>query len=403
MISKSVKLEKFTILDGACHLFQRTGSPFWWCGFHFKGKYIRESTKKDNRHAAEAIAKLWYFKKQTEIGDGSIFNPKDTFGKVKDLALESYRGLVNRGIRSSVTLDGIEGVLNSRVTPYFKNTPVASIDNTAWHTFKQHILDNYPNSARGTLHQYKNAIRVVLNEAFNKGIIKQLPEFKDEYKTKKNENARPWFTIEEFKILKKALIEHVKHLVAIKRRQQARNAAELYCYTMFGICTGMRVGELRNMRFCDIEIKVDERNGKEILVISNIKGKRGSGICQSYFGLAKIYRSFCEMRKIKDRTTSTEKVFLVHHRIMFNKILDKTGLKFAKSNPPAKRDFVSLRATYICNRLLAGVPIYEIANNCRTSVAMIEENYAKHLGGKLMPNINREMEELDELPFVTAD
>ncbi len=80
---------------------------------------------------------------------------------------------------------------------------------------------------------------------------------------------------------------------------------------------------------------------------------------------------------------------MIHHRAMFNVILKKTKLKTTKTNPPIKRDFVSLRATYICFRLLNGVPIYEIANNCRTSVEMIEQSYAKHLGGRLMPNINR--------------
>jgi len=30
----------------------------------------------------------------------------------------------------------------------------------------------------------------------------------------------------------------------------------------------------------------------------------------------------------------------------------------------------------------------EVANNCRTSVAMIEQSYAKYLGGSLIPCIN---------------
>jgi hypothetical protein len=74
---------------------------------------------------------------------------------------------------------------------------------------------------------------------------------------------------------------------------------------------------------------------------------------------------------------------------MFNNILEAKNLKYTNTNPRIKRDFVSLRATYICFRLLNEVPIYEIANNCRTSVQMIEDHYAKRLGGQLMPNINR--------------
>jgi hypothetical protein len=74
---------------------------------------------------------------------------------------------------------------------------------------------------------------------------------------------------------------------------------------------------------------------------------------------------------------------------MFNVILEKLGLKFTNDNPPAKRDFVSLRATYICFRLLSGVPVYEVATNCRTSVEMIEKSYARLLSGRMMQNINR--------------
>ncbi len=74
---------------------------------------------------------------------------------------------------------------------------------------------------------------------------------------------------------------------------------------------------------------------------------------------------------------------------MFNKILEVSKLKYTNTEPKLKRDFISLRATYICFRLLNGAPIYEIANNCRTSVSVIQEHYAKRLGGQLMKNINR--------------
>jgi len=78
---------------------------------------------------------------------------------------------------------------------------------------------------------------------------------------------------------------------------------------------------------------------------------------------------------------------------MFNKILEKANLKYSNTTPPIKRDFVSLRATYICYRLLNGAPIYEVANNCRTSVQVIEDAYAKQLGGSLLQNINRTVDE----------
>jgi len=394
MAKSSLIPEKLTILEGKCHLFQREGSPFWWCGFHFKGKYLRSSTKETSIEAAKVAARNWYFERQSEIAAGNISNPKYTFDKVKDLALAHYKTLVERQIRSQITYDGIDSILKSRVTPYFKNVPVANIDNAMWHKYKEHILDKYPNATRGTLHQYKNAVRVVLNEAYRRGIIKQVPTFKDEYKSKRIEMPRPWFTSAEYSKLHPTILAHAEYLSKVDRRQY-EHAMELYDYVIFGTNTGMRVGEMNNVRFCDVDIAVDKLNGKKFLIISNIKGKRGTGTCQSYYGAVKAFESRVEARGIKDAKKSQENIFLIHHRVMFNKILEKTGLKWAKTNPPAKRDFVSLRSTYICFRLLNGVPVFEIANNCRTSVAVIENSYARYLGGALMPNINRTARDYD--------
>lgn len=385
-ISKS--LGSFTILGGKCHVFERAGSPFWWCGFHFKGKYIRTSTKEKSRDAAESFAHKWYFQKQTEIAAGTISNPKHTFGKVSKEALAHYGGLVQRGIRSQITLDGINSILSSRVMPYFKDMPVANIDNAMWHAFKADILEKYPLATRGTLHQYKNAVRVVLNSAYRSGVLKELPVFKDEYHSHKILNARPWFEPAEYSKLHRSIAAHANELKK-KDKLQYAHALELYDYVIFGTNTGMRVGELNNVRFCDVQIVKEKLTGKEILIISNIKGKRGTGSCQSYYGAVAAYRRILERRGIENPASSTEKLFLIHHRTMFNVILEKTNLKIANTNPPAKRDFVSLRATYICFRLLNGVPVYEVANNCRTSVAMIEQSYARHLSGRLMRNINR--------------
>jgi len=393
MVTSSTSLPSFTILDGKVHVYMRDGSPYWWAGFHHKGKYIRKTTKERDKGGAESVARQWYFKVQTEIESGQISSPKHAFEKVAELALAHYKTLVDRGIRSQKTLDGIKSILESRVTPYFKKTSVTQIDNQAWHRFKEDILIRFPLVKRGTLHQYKNGIRVVLNEAYRIGYIKELPVFKDEYSNRKIDSPRPWFDASEYKKLHMAIAAHARQMQKVDRLHH-QNALELYDYVLFATNTGMRVGELKNVKFRDVKIVKDRlEKDKEFLIISDIKGKRGTGTCQSYYGAVSPFRRIIERRGIKNPRTSDENLFLIHHRVMFNVILEKTGLKYSKSIPPAKRDFVSLRATYICFRLLNGVPIYEIANNCRTSVQMIEQSYAKHLGGRLMPNINRTTKE----------
>ncbi len=72
---------------------------------------------------------------------------------------------------------------------------------------------------------------------------------------------------------------------------------------------------------------------------------------------------------------------------MFNKVLEQCGLKTTTDVPPRRRDLMSLRNTYICNRLLERANVYDIAKNCRTSVVMIENHYARWLS-PIMSNIN---------------
>lgn len=382
-------LPTHTVLDEKVHVFMRKGSPFWWVGFHFKGKYLRATTKQTNSDAADAIAIQWYFKKQNEIASGQIATPKHAFDKLAEAALESYKGLVTRGIRSQKTYDGIEGVMNSRIVPYFKKTPILSIDNTAWHKFKADMVSQYPTIKRGTLHQQKNAIRVVLNHAYKLGYIKELPIFKDEYTARRIDSPRPWFNSAEYSKLHNSILAHAKRLKKIDKLQY-QHALELYDYVIFATSTGMRVGEMKNLKVCDVKIVKEQLTAKEILLISNIKGKRGTGSCQSYYGAVAPFRRILERRDIKEPNKCEQPLFLIHHRIMFNKILVKKKLKYSRTTPPSKRDFVSLRATYICFRLLSGAPIYEIANNCRTSVAVIQESYARHLSAQMLRNINRQ-------------
>jgi integrase len=160
-----------------------------------------------------------------------------------------------------------------------------------------------------------------------------------------------------------------------------RDAEECYDFIIWMVNTGMRVGEAMNVRFCDIEVLEEVSRGiiEFCCLIKNIKGKRGAGECRSWFSAFEAYERIVERRQIGDPTLSTEKLFLALHRGMFNAILERTGLKTTNTDPPRRRDFVSLRHTYIASRLLHGVPVYDVAKNCRTSVTMIENHYARYV------------------------
>jgi len=396
-MSDAAGLPKIDLMGGRFHIFRRLNSSYWWMGFHHKGKYIRESTKDKSESHAKQIAETWYLKKLTEIQSGVVVTSTKTFTSSAKIALKTYEEAVIRGERSPETLKSIETVLKSRILPYFGRMPIETITNQSWFEFKDEMYKKYPAIKRGTLHQYKNALRVVLNDAYQRGTIKSLPVFKDTYSTTKIDSPRPWFNFKEYRLLQDGIKRHIIHLKKTKPRWVTA-AQELYDYVIFATNTGLRVSEMSNVRFCDIEVQEELAPPDEIkqfLIIRNIKGKRGTGTCKSYYGAIAAYERIKDRKKIKYPQTSKVKLFAEHHRDMFNTILEENDLKYSKTQPPARRDFVSLRATYICFRLLNQADIFEVATNCRTSPQMIRDSYAKYLGGELMPNINRTKGKID--------
>ena len=386
--------ERFYVPEHDVFVYKRNESKFYWCGFQSQSQTLRTSTKKDNKQEAIVFAKNWFYQKRGEIENGLFIIKKQSFGEVSKLALKDYEIRVKKGDRRQTTLDGITSVLNSRVLPYLKSTDIKKINNQTWLNFKRDLSKDFPKTSHATFHQYKNSIRTVLNYAFANNLIKELPEFKDEYQSKRTTKPRPPFNSSEYLKLHSAIKRHAEQMKKENKLKHANGAYELYDFVIIGANTGMRVEELMAMRFSDVTIKDEEINNKKhkVLLIENIAGKSGTNSCKSYIGAHAAFERIIQRRKIKDYKKSDEKVFLIKHRALFNSILVKENLKWAKTRPPRKRDFVSLRSTYIAFRLHEGVPIQDIAFNCRNSVEVIKNNYAKDYGGILLRDINKTRE-----------
>ena len=161
--------QKFTRLDGKLHIFRRQNSSFWWCGFHHHGKYLRTSTKETIKREAISFAEDWFHLKKVEIKSGKLVIKKEKkFKTVAKDAIKSYRNAVKRGERSQSYFEGIERLLTNRILPFFGEMYISDIDNVQWRKFKKHFREHHnPNLSRTAFHQLKNAVRIVLNEAFN--------------------------------------------------------------------------------------------------------------------------------------------------------------------------------------------------------------------------------------------
>lgn len=386
-MAEAIGLKKITRFDGRLHIFQRPLTPFVWCGFHHKGRYIRKSTKESDFAAATAVAEKWYTLQQAEILTGNSAIGGRSFASAAKSAVKTLEERVKRGERSESYAKGIKLLLQTSLVPYFATTSVDSIDIVAWEKYKTHCLSRNPNLSRGTLHQHKSALRTVLNESYRQGWIKTAPVLKDVYSSPKIKTPRQWFEPKELLRLMEALLAHKKKM---KGTRWEEDAAELFDYVGFVANSGLRTGEAMNVRFCDISIHKEMSDGEErkYLMINNIKGKRGTGDCRTMDGAVEAFERRCKARKITDPEKSDEPLFRAYHRDMFNAVLEKEGLKWSKERPARKRDLTVLRHTYISIRLIHGAHIYEVATNCRTSVQMITDHYANWISPRRMTGLN---------------
>jgi integrase len=289
--------------------------------------------------------------------------------------------------RSALYLYGLEKVMTRDILPFFGKTPIAKVDVVMWNKFVGKKQNQVHPLARATLHQCKNALRAILNEAYRTGLIKSVPVLKDASGGPRVKTPRVWFEPSEYRKLLSAIRAHAKTL---RKTRWEDDANELYDYVVFNTNAGLRVGEARNVRFCDIteHQEMIDNEARKFLLIKNIKGKRGTGECRTMDGAVDAFHRIVARRKIADPKTSTELLFLAYHRDMFRTLLENANLRWTNERPPRKRDLTVCRHTYISFRLLYGANAFEIANNCRTSTQMIHEHYSRWLSPRLTKGLN---------------
>ncbi|HEY8949443.1 MAG TPA: hypothetical protein VIM56_11205 [Rhizomicrobium sp.] len=231
-------------------------------------------------------------------------------------------------------------------------------------------------------------VRQVLKHAEGMGWIPFVPSLSTPYMTQGKRGRRAWFDHDEYETLKKATRKRINDC---PRRGWKNEYEDLHSFVLFMANTGLRPDEAWNLEFRDAKTENDYATKKDILVI-DVRGKTGVGYCKSMPNAVYPFEEVRKRRiaKLKDegkpdseikRLLPTMKVFPEFRRDLFNKILEEEKLKFDRDGQ--RRTAYSLRHTYISMRLMEGANIYQIANNCRTSVEMIQNFYASHIKDRI--------------------
>ncbi|WP_421729371.1 site-specific integrase [Brevundimonas sp.] len=262
--------------------------------------------------------------------------------------------------------------------------------------------------ARSTIDHEMVLIRQVLKHAEGKGWLTHLPNLEMPYKTQTKRQRRAWFSPDEYKQLYTATGRKAGGASGGRVGWQ-EHYQELHDLVLFMANTGLRPDEAFRLEFRDVAIE-DDYSTKQTILVIDVRGKTGTGYCKSMPGAVHPFTRILERRtrqlqsppkawpkrsklgKLVEHRVApipqepralkpTDRLFNPYDRDAFNAILREEGLKHDRDGQV--RPLYSLRHTYISMRLMEGADVYQIANNCRTSVQMIEQFYAAHIKDRI--------------------
>ena len=298
---------------------------------------------------------------------------------------EKTKNTHNKNSTSQYMLRQIKRVVKFWIA-YCGNMAVDKVDNgvlkdfVAWRKDYYHKLpkEQHPKNARlnptdKTLQWELTLGKSLLKFAHERGYRgnNQLPTWS---LTGVKKIVRPGFTRSDFTTLLLALRKLVRETHS-KQYYYARRLLQTYVLILSD--TGMRVGEANNLKWADLTPIVDQRGRPNYEI--KVKGKTG---VRSVVGRTNVYGYFERMRQLNENNEPTDYIFRMKggSRIItlidqFQRVLEAAGI--AKNTEGERYTLYSLRHFYAVRFLRKGVPVWDIARNMGTSVAIIESYYGK--------------------------
>jgi len=384
------------MFDGRLQVYRR-GGRVWHCAARVGGERFRSSTHEEDLDRAKDVAEDWYLELRGKLRSGQMVRKEHSFAEAAEHYLREAKVLAI-SVRSPKYVQLLELRMNRHILPFFGKTPLSEVNGgliqayrvkRAEETIARTATDDAPGKppARSTMAQEIVHIRQTLKTAVRLGWLQHVPDFSLPYMSQGKRERRAWFSPEEYKQLYSATRRRIE---ACPRRGWRKHYEEIHDFVLFMANTGLRPDEAKGLEFRDVTIEDDPATGETILVI-DVRGKTGVGYCKSMPGAVHPFRRLRDRRADElDRKTKkhtprallpTDRVFRKFNRDLFNTILREEGLKHDRDG--RVRTAYSLRHTYISMRLMEGANIHQVANNCRTSVQMIEQFYAAHIKDRL--------------------
>ncbi len=424
-----------TMFDGRLQIYRRGDGKVWQCAARTGGRRFRSTTKETDLDRAKDVAEEWYLDLRGKLRGGQIIKAERTFRHAVEGYLKEIRVLAV-SLRSPRYVEILEQRLRRHLLPFFGDKPLSAINRGLVQAYRAEraekaielstkrdpdgtIIETGKPPARSTMMQEVVHIRQVLKWAEGMGWIPFVPNLNPPYKSQGKKVRRAWFSPEEFKQLREATKALERNE---KRRGWRRRYEDLHDFVIFMANTGLRPDEALRLEVRDVKI-IPEPGTKNRLLALDVRGKVGARYAISLPGAVHAFERLIARRRLELELSAAEEtelaafkwnahlqarraieadlksgarsvthelppttlVFPRFSRSVFNDVLQKTGLK--RDRDGQMRTAYSLRHTYISNRLIAGANIHQVANNCGTSVKIIEDHYGAHMKDRRDPTI----------------
>jgi integrase len=186
--------------------------------------------------------------------------------------------------------------------------------------------------------------------------------------------VRPAFTAEEYKKLRSGISVWIKEAKNEKWRQ-TRLLLRDYVRILAG--SGMRVGEANSLKWRDVVMFTDGNGNFNYMF--KVRGKTGE---RTVIPSHSCYKYINELKERYPNAKSDDLVFRMPSGSpiktlidQFKVLLKRVGL--FQNSAGEQYTLYSLRHFYAVNQLRQGIPVYDLAKNMGTSVAVIEQYYGK--------------------------
>lgn len=267
-------------------------------------------------------------------------------------------------------------------------------------TFSSHNVAKAPSFA--TLKAEASLVNEMLRAAVDDGHLQRSIKISAQdaiAKSERTDGFRDTFTDDEWRVLTVNLFNYAfcrgqyagKRVNAFHQLQRRM----LHAFVLMASSTGMRVGELRQVRWRDVETRLMD-DGEKRLVVSvrgeTSKVRRGRTAVAHSDNIIKVLEAY---KSISGKTGSDDLVFYserdgevteVDLSTAFKSFLKSIGVEgraegLRMSSDGKARTLYSLRHFYAIQRLKQGVDVYRLAENMGTGVTQIRNHYGRHVSG----------------------